>query len=300
MQDAALFFMEHSCYNGEKEDVVSKGGEEMDRFTDWEELSLSDNFLFQKVMRNKRLCKRLIENILEIKIRDITYPEEEKSINMDLNSKSIRLDVYVEDTAGRVYDLEMQTTSGPEKELPKRTRYYQGMIDMNLIEKGADYEELNPSYIIFICTFDPFKRGLPMYTFTNRCHEDGEELGDETTKLFLSSPNYEKAENPDLRSALKYIQEKIAEGEFAEELDQEVKRVKEQKETRREYMTLEMELKRQWRQGEAKGRAEGRAEGLWAAASSMIQNGLPLDIVSKCTNLSIDTLKKLAKQDKLV
>lgn len=76
-----------------------------------------------------------------------------------------------------MYDLGMQTTSGPEKELPKRTHYYQGMIDMNLIEKGADYEELNLSYIIFICTFDPFKRGLPMYTFTSRCHEDGEEMG---------------------------------------------------------------------------------------------------------------------------
>ena len=284
----------------------------MNSFTSWDELSLSDNFLFQKVMRNKRLCKRLIENILQIKIRDITYPEEEKAIQMNLDSKSIRLDVYVEDDTGRVYDLEMQTTSGPEKELPKRTRYYQGMIDMNLIEKGADYAKLNPSFIIFICTFDPFKRGLPAYTFTNRCHEDGEELGDETTKLFLSSPNYEKAENLDLRSALKYIQEKIAEGEFAEELDKEVKKVKEQRETRREYMTLEMEIRKQREdamaigeakgkaEGRAEGRAEGKAEGLWAAASSMIKNGLPLNMVSKCTNLSIETLKKLAKQDKLV
>ena len=65
--------MEHSCYNGEKEGIVSKGGEGMDRFTDWEELSLSDNFLFQKVMRNKRLCKRLIENILQIKGNDGSF-----------------------------------------------------------------------------------------------------------------------------------------------------------------------------------------------------------------------------------
>ena len=220
------------------------------------------------------------------------------------NGKSIRLDVYVEDSTGRVYDLEMQTTSGPEQELPKRTRYYQGMIDMNLIEKGADYEELNPAYIIFICTFDPFKRGLPMYTFTNRCHEDGEELGDETTKLFLSSPNYAKAENPDLHSALKYIQEKIAEGEFAEELDQEVKRVKEQRETRREYMTLEMELKRQWRQGEAKGRAEGKAEGKTEgqalSALGMLKRGMDMNVISQCTQLSLDAVKNLAKQNKLI
>ena len=288
----------------------------MNSFTSWDELSLSDNFLFQKVMRNKRLCKRLIENILQIKIRDITYPEEEKTIQMNLDSKSIRLDVYVEDDTGRVYDLEMQTTSGPEKELPKRTRYYQGMIDMNLIEKGADYAKLNPSFIIFICTFDPFKRGLPAYTFTNRCHEDGEELGDETTKLFLSSPNYEKAKNPDLKSALKYIQEKIAEGEFAEELDQEVKRVKEQRETRREYMTLEMEIRKQREDamaiGEAKGKAEGIAEGMkkgktegrveekTTAALKMLRDHMPMDIISKYTELSVDAIKKLAKQDKLV
>ena len=73
-------------------------------------------------------------------------------------------------------------------------------------------------------------------------------------------------------------------------------------------MTLEMELKRRWRQGEAKGRAEGiaegmekgRAEGLWSAASSMIRNGLPLDMVSRCTNLPVETLKDLMKQNKLI
>ena len=139
-----------------------------------------------------------------------------------------------------------------------------------------------------------------MYTFTNRCHEDGEELGDEATKLFLSSPNYEKAENPDLRSALRYIQEKIAEGEFVEELDQEVKRVKEQKETRREYMTLEMELKRRWRQGEAKGRAEGKAEEKTAAALKMLRDHLPVDVISKYTELSADAITRLAKGNKLI
>ena len=50
----------------------------------------------------------------------------------------------------------------------------------------------------------------------------GKKWGDETTKFLLNSPNYEKVEKQDLRSDLKYIQEKIAEGEFTEELDKEV------------------------------------------------------------------------------
>ena len=44
----------------------------MKRIKDWEELTIQDNFLFQKVMRNKRLCQHLIEKILQVKIADIT------------------------------------------------------------------------------------------------------------------------------------------------------------------------------------------------------------------------------------
>ena len=35
----------------------------MGRFKQWEELTIQDNFLFQKVMQNQRICKYLIEKI---------------------------------------------------------------------------------------------------------------------------------------------------------------------------------------------------------------------------------------------
>ena len=34
----------------------------------WENLTIADNFIFQKVMRKKRLCKRFIEKVLHIKL----------------------------------------------------------------------------------------------------------------------------------------------------------------------------------------------------------------------------------------
>lgn len=40
----------------------------MGRFKQWEELTIQDNFLFQKVMQNQRICKYLIEKILGIRI----------------------------------------------------------------------------------------------------------------------------------------------------------------------------------------------------------------------------------------
>ena len=53
----------------------------------WEDLSISDNFIFLRVMQNKDLCKRLIERILHIKIRDLSYPHTEKTIDLRLDSK---------------------------------------------------------------------------------------------------------------------------------------------------------------------------------------------------------------------
>ena len=66
----------------------------------WEELEIKDDFMFAKVMRDKKLCKKLLERLLQTKIRDIVYLEEQKSINIEKDAKSIRLDVYIEDGTG--------------------------------------------------------------------------------------------------------------------------------------------------------------------------------------------------------
>ena len=102
------------------------------------------------------MCKPLLENILNIKIRDIVYVDYEETIQMTAKSKGIRLDIYVEDDNNTVFNIEMQTTT--YKELPKRSRYYQGIIDLNMIEKDESYDILKESYVIFICTFDFLKK----------------------------------------------------------------------------------------------------------------------------------------------
>ena len=121
--------------------------------TKWEELSISNDFLFGKVMQNSKLCKELLQRILpDLNIERIEYPELQKSINMDMDARSVRLDVYVKDEKEVVYDIEMQVSH--TKELPKRSWYYQSMIDLQLIDKGQLYDELKQSYVIFVCPFD--------------------------------------------------------------------------------------------------------------------------------------------------
>ena len=283
----------------------------------WDELTIQDNFLFQKVMRNKRICKHLIEKILQIKIKKITYPDEEKTIDIRLDSKSVRLDVYVQDDAGTIYDIEMQTTDGKDGALAKRTRYYQAMIDMDVLGKGHDYTELNPSYIIFICTFDLFQRNFPIYTFDQRCLEDiSLSLGDQATKIFLNSKGRTTGIDPDIAAFLQYVDGKASERTFIRTIADEVQRIKNHDETRREYMTLAMELERQKRQGYAEGlekgvqqgiqqgvqqgMQQGKAETKTEIISSMLHNGLDYELIAKCTNLSIDYIKEIAQKNRLL
>ena len=222
----------------------------MSRIKEWHELTIQDNFLFQKVMQNPRICKRLIEKLLGIHVKSIAYPEAEKTMAAGYASKDIRLDLFVETDTGTVLDIEMQTTTGKADWLPKRTRYYQSMIDINIVIKGDDYTELKTSFVIFICTFDPFGEGRFVYTFRNRCVEqNGLELGDGTTKIFLNTKGTIGEVDEDIKKFLAYVDGHAPEGEFTQDIAQEVEKVKLHKETRLEYMTLLMEMKEQKREG---------------------------------------------------
>lgn len=205
----------------------------------FEELELKDDFMFGKVMSKKSLCKQTLEILLGITIDDIQYSDTQKCIDITYESKSIQLDFYVQDNIGTVYDAEMQQQSNKKTEnmLPKRSRYYQGVIDLNLIEKGVPYSALNQSFIIFICTFDPFGEGLYQYTFQNTCLENKEILlGDETTKIFFNTKGNLKDAPEALRTLLHYIETKEAEDDFTKKIDLEVEHIKSNETWRREYM----------------------------------------------------------------
>ena len=129
----------------------------------FEELTFSDHYMFEKVLQNKDICKELLERLLKIQIERLEYPEIEKTISPYYETRGVRLDVYVKDS-DKVFDIELQNFTDL---LGLRTRYYQSMIDADNLIKGEHYSDLPQSFIIFICTQDPFKQDLPIYTFQN-------------------------------------------------------------------------------------------------------------------------------------
>ena len=213
-----------------------------------EELTITDDFMFGAEMRDPRLLKPLLEMILGVKIRRIEYPELQKALNERYGSKGIRLDVYVEDEKETVYNVEIQTSD--KKHLPKRTRYYQGAIDLHILEKGEDYTALRRSFVIFICTFDPFHQGRWVYTFENLCREDPAiALDDGATKVILNTKGGAGEISDDLKSLLRYMEGFKPDSDYTRMLNEAVEYVRSDDQWRREYMVLNEMLKENRRMG---------------------------------------------------
>lgn len=219
----------------------------------WESLGISNDFMFGKIMQDAELCKELLQRILpDLEIDHIEYPEAQKSIRADVDAKSVRLDVYVRDGKGTIYDIEMQVADTGE--LPKRSRYYQSMIDLQLIDKGQYYKKLKPSYIIFICPFDLFGKRRHIYTFENICKEDNSVfLKDGAVKIFLNADSDQNDVSKELKAFLDYVAGKEPEDDFIKRLEEAVDQARKNREWRHEYMTLLMRDQENMEKGMRKG-----------------------------------------------
>ena len=137
------------------------------------------------------------------------------------------------------------------KELPKRSRYYQSMIDLQLIDKGQLYDELKRSYVIFICPFDLYGKGRHIYTFENICKEDGSiSMGDEAVKIFPNAKGTLDDVSDELEAFLDYVAGKKPKDAYVERLEEAVKEAKKNREWRHEYMTLLMRDQENVKKGE--------------------------------------------------
>ena len=251
----------------------------------FDELTFSDSFLFGEAMMDETVCKDVLEIILGLEIAKVVILEKEKQESNIPEQKSIRMDIYVEDEENTVYNVEMQVED--KKDTPKRSRYYQGLLDSKLLPAGSkSYNLLNKSFVIFICHFDPFGEKRCCYTFEERCLENlNLPLGDGTQKIFLSTVGENKEElSPVLVEFLEYLKNprniKIKSKKIAN-LNNRVEQIKFDAKVRSRYMTLkewlddmvEKEMEEWTAVAEEAIRTEAHAQGLEEGKTEGIAEG---------------------------
>ena len=285
----------------------------MYNFKRLEDLTFTDDFMFSQVMKNKEICKEVVETILGIKVGRIEFLTSQYEIEIDPESKTIAMDVYLRDEK-KIINVELQ--NGHRLELPKRSRYYQAAADIDNTSPGELYSEMKDNYVIFICTFDPFLQGKAFYKFENIClnEEKPLRLNDGTYKIFLNTAAEDLTLlDPELKLFYDYIRRGTADSTLTEKIDDSINELKEDRETRRKYMTYTTRIA----EAKSEAREEGRKEGIaigekvgeergisiglsqgaqqakLETAKSMILRNISIDIVAECTGLSPEEIEKL-------
>lgn len=231
-----------------------------------QDLTIKNNFLFGAVMCEEENCKGFLEMTLGFPIEQVEVSKE-KSIVYHPEYKGIRLDVYAKDENNTHYNVEMQVLK--RAALGKRSRYYHSQIDMELLLKGKEYQDLPDTYVIFICDFDPFGKKRYCYTFMNCCLEDKElKLCDGSISIFLSTKGKNETEvSQELMNFLKFVSADLKESisdfqdPYVKQLQEAISRIKSNREMEERYMILRELLKDEYSEGMLLGREEGKVEG---------------------------------------
>ncbi|MBR0400684.1 MAG: Rpn family recombination-promoting nuclease/putative transposase [Mogibacterium sp.] len=202
----------------------------------YQELTFTDDYMFCRIMQSEpELCRRLIELLLCRPIAKVEYIDSQHVLSIDSDIKSVRFDVYLKDEAGTVIDLEMQVSRKPE--LPRRSRYYQSINDIDHLGAGMEYEQLPESYVIFICLFDPFNKNLPRYEFRELCTDDTTiALDDGTYKVFINA-DYKQDDIPiEMRALFDYLCGKEPDSDLTRDIAESIARAKKNRKWEREYV----------------------------------------------------------------
>ena len=218
----------------------------------FDEIGITNDYMFGTVFRDKEKCKELLQRILKIRLVEIEVVEPQKIMKTTLIGKGIRIDIYAKDSKGNVYDIEMQTTE--ETDLHLRTRYYHSEMDSYQIRAGQKYFNLKQSVVIFICTFDPFADDRSIYTFETTCKENkGLVLADKRRTYFVNVNGNREGISEDTTKLLDYFKTGQPTDHYTKDIQKQVQIIRNNDDWRENYMTIEMKMDQRYEQGKNEG-----------------------------------------------
>lgn len=157
-------------------------------------LRLMDDDFFSEALNGKKDAVEFILNTIlgrtDLKVRHTAAQVEYKSAV----KRSIRLDIWAEDSAGRIMDIEIQRSDRGTG--AKRARYHSSMIDRTLLAKGEDFDDLADTYVIFITENDKFDAGKPLYHIGRTIDELGHQSFGDGAHIIYVNGSFQETEHP--------------------------------------------------------------------------------------------------------
>lgn len=233
---------------------------------------MSDAFM-RNVLKVAECAEYVLQVILkrkDLRVVDVIVQKDLKN----LQGRSAVLDFMARDGDGSLLCIEVQQDN--EGASPMRARFHSGLLDMNILDPGKDFEDLPETFTIFITRHDVLKGGLPIYHIERKIEENGRQFGDKAHIIYV---NASIQDNTELGRLMHDFHCKRADEMYSKVLADRVRVLKEPSEEGdnmcRELEALYLDgeksgMEKGRREGRVEGRVEGRAEGIISSLKSLM------------------------------
>ena len=242
------------------------------------------NDVFMRNVFKKRECTeyvlQVIMNRADLKITEQILQKDYKN----LQGRSAVLDCIVKDTDDRQMNVEIQQEN--EGASPKRARYHSGLMDMNTLNPGQNFDALPESYVIFITRDDVLGYGLQIYHVNRKIEEVSEDFKDEAHIIYVNSKIQDDTE---LGRLMHDLHCKNAADMYSKIL---ADRVRELKETQKGERILFNELEEIYSEGVESGERRGELRKAKEATISLAKMGLAVDKIAQALNINVETVEE--------
>ena len=268
-----------------------------------ERLTLMSDIFMRDVLKKPECAEYVLQVIMDnptLKVVDLVIQKDYKN----LQGRSAILDCVAQDESGRQFNIEVQQEN--EGASPKRARYHSGLLDMNILNPGEDYEKLPETYVIFITKDDVLKKNLPIYHIRRTIQETNEIFDDHTHIIYVNS---KICDDTKLGRLMHDFHCRRASDMHSTVLAQ---RVRELKETPEGGISMCEEMEKIYSEGRTEGRLEGRMEGRLEGrlegrmegqrkmALSLANMGMPSEKIAEAAGVSVELVEGWIVGDKKV
>ena len=238
-------------------------------------------------MRNVFKQRECLEYVLQVIMEKQDLKVIEQIIQKDyknLQGRSAIMDCVARDSEGKQFDVEIQQDN--EGASPKRARYHSGLMDMNTLNPGQDFDELPESYVIFITRDDILGYGFPIYQIDRHIKEADDSFQDEAHIIYVNS---RKQEDTELGRLMHDLHCKNADEMHSPVL---AKRVHELKDTQKGVELMCHEMEKIYSEGMESGEKRGELKAKKETALSLAEMGLPVEKIAKAVNHNVKDVQK--------
>ena len=238
-------------------------------------------------MRNVFKQRECLEYVLQVIMEKQDLKVIEQIIQKDyknLQGRSAIMDCVARDSEGKQFDVEIQQDN--ESASPKRARYHSGLMDMNTLNPGQDFDELPESYVIFITRDDILGYDFPIYHIDRHIKEADDSFQDEAHIIYVNS---RKQEDTELGRLMHDLHCKNADEMHSPVL---AKRVHELKDTQKGVELMCHEMEKIYSEGMESGEKRGELKAKKETALSLAEMGLPVEKIAKAVNHNVKDVQK--------